>query len=480
MARPFPSNIVRKPGKIKIEKTSPSLFQVFFTPPQEAMSSKRQNPEDFTKLILFIDLEKQTLTFIPLRVWSVNSMQNRHYKLQTITVEINVDKDWEPVEDEIADILEMELPTVFISDYNYGLGFRKEYRHIVNMLEQMGAEHLYITNAGMTGFNKEKKQAIFKQGDLYMIKRRLDSVTDKARSVANDIKSKVVIELFSGLIRGDATIDGNASVRKEIADLMGSNDRFMTGRANKKEQKEAIEVITKNSEKILRDQPEQLTKLRNNIETVTLKELIKKFEGMLEKDLPESAWQKMFAANPFIINMTFGTPLVKIQDQAYIGGRKLDGSGEKIADFLCKNGSTNNATIVEIKTPGSKLISSRPYRGNLFSPSTELSSAINQVLDQIYLFEKNIAGIKEAARITDLETYSVAGVLIIGRSLLELDQIKSFELYRGNSKNIQVITFDELLSKLKLLLEFLSPDDSDDDASSFSGNDEGSDEDLPF
>ncbi|HUZ95538.1 MAG TPA: hypothetical protein VMU57_11550, partial [Edaphobacter sp.] len=37
-----------------------------------------------------------------------------------------------------------------------------------------------------------------------------------------------------------------------------------------------------------------------------------------------------------------------------------------------------------------------------------------------------------------------------------LDQQKSFELFRGNSKDITIVTFDELLAKLKQIHEFLA------------------------
>ena len=38
------------------------------------------------------------------------------------------------------------------------------------------------------------------------------------------------------------------------------------------------------------------------------------------------------------------------------------------------------------------------------------------------------------------------------------DQQKSFELYRRNSKDVEIVTFDELLSKLKELSTFLNPE----------------------
>jgi hypothetical protein len=57
-----------------------------------------------------------------------------------------------------------------------------------------------------------------------------------------------------------------------------------------------------------------------------------------------------------------------VQDQASIGGRKLSGSGEKIADFLVKNSLTNNTALFEIKTPQSKILNDKPYRAGVYTP----------------------------------------------------------------------------------------------------------------
>ena len=90
----------------------------------------------------------------------------------------------------------------------------------------------------------------------------------------------------------------------------------------------------------------------------------------------------MFQENPFILNLLFGYPIIKIQDQASVGGRKLSGKGDKVTDFLSKNVKTNNTAIVEIKKPHAKLLNATEYREGVFSPSSELSGSLNQTLDQ--------------------------------------------------------------------------------------------------
>jgi len=116
---------------------------------------------------------------------------------------------------------------------------------------------------------------------------------------------------------------------------------------------------------------------------------------------------------------------------------------------------TGNTAIIEIKTP-QELLTGRKYRDSIYAPSVALSGSLNQVLDQKDKLQKNIASIKEASRIYDIETYAVHCVLIIGKMPDDLDKQKSIEFFRRNSRDVEIITFDELLEKLKLLHCLLS------------------------
>jgi hypothetical protein len=89
---------------------------------------------------------------------------------------------------------------------------------------------------------------------------------------------------------------------------------------------------------------------------------------MPAKDLPEARWQELFNDNPFILNLAFEYPVIKIQDQAHVGGQKLSGSGETITDFLVKNGISNNAPLFEINAPGTPLLNKTAHRGQLYTP----------------------------------------------------------------------------------------------------------------
>lgn len=129
-------------------------------------------------------------------------------------------------------------------------------------------------------------------------------------------------------------------------------------------------------------------------------------------------------------------------------------------DYLIKNGVTNNLALIEIKKPSSTLLNKTAYRGSFYCASTELTGSVTQVLDQCYQLQQNIASIKNNNRIYDIEPYIVHCILIIGTMPSDEDERKSFEIYRRNSKNVQIITFDELLLKLKQLHGFLNDSDA--------------------
>ena len=220
--------------------------------------------------------------------------------------------------------------------------------------------------------------------------------------------------------------------------------------------------MTDHAKDIAEKHPNKLTKLQCDIEAATLEILIKRYKEMLNRNLPEKQWQQLFNNSQLILNLAFGYPVIKVQDQASVGGRKLSGSGEKIVDFLVKNSLTNNTAIIEIKTPNTTLVNSKPYRNSVHAPSKELSGSVNQALDQKYELQRNIANIKENSGIHNIESYSIHCCLIIGRIPDSKDQRKSFEIFRNNSKDVEIITFDELLKKLEDLHEFLISDETID------------------
>lgn len=116
-----------------------------------------------------------------------------------------------------------------------------------------------------------------------------------------------------------------------------------------------------------------------------------------------------------------------------------------------RNAITGNLAIFEIKRPDTKLVDGRPYRLALHRPSKELTGAVSQVLDQRHQLDQTLPVIKSSSREWSLESYAVRCCVIAGQVPADEDQKKSFELFRGNSRNVEVVTYDELLAKLEQL-----------------------------
>lgn len=176
----------------------------------------------------------------------------------------------------------------------------------------------------------------------------------------------------------------------------------------------------------------------------------------LDKD-DEEYWQKLFTENPNILFSIIPSVGQIICKKPYMGGKAINNTGGTISDFLFKCG-TRNVSIIEIKKPTTKLIEGQ-YRNEVFSPSNKLSSAIVQVRKQKDILTKEYYMRKESSEKQGikLDIYDPKIYLIIGNSQkLNESQLESFELFRNGLKDIEIITFNEVVDKLTLITENLS------------------------
>jgi hypothetical protein len=461
MALPYPSDSLQPEGLLEVEQISDHLYGGYFTPPENALPQYDKNPKRYRRRIAEVDTQLKIITIVPFKVWSLNPMSKRYFKLAEIVFELSgyderyLEGDWN-----FEGLLSIVIPEIFTQDINYGFGFKKHYTQIATILEKLDVKKLVITTKQKTNIDAVNHTATINRFDLDGFKRTVDTIIRRSQVLTTNLKRDALnVELFAALDNAHKVSRAPGKISKEeFVTLVGKTNRFVENGATSIERKEALTVIHKNANKIFEQQPQEFIKLKNDLELVNLEKLIEKFEELIAKKVGEAQWQILFQQNPFIINMAFGIPVVSVQGQASVGGRRLSGGGEKIADFLVKNSLSNNAAVVEIKTPATNLISAKAYRSSVHGPSQELSAAVSQVFDQVYLLQKEINSIKVNSKIYNIETYHVLGILIVGLTPNGADEQKSFEYFRANSKNVQIITFDELLEKLKSLYQFLLPD----------------------
>ena len=455
------------PGVLTIEPLSSDFVDVFYTPSRERIEYSgselsTEDSADYRVKLLEIDGRNGRLTMLPTRTTGRKDVflkpKYNQVKRITIAAQYYVAVDFYggfPANDEDVMALLEELPSCFVKDYDWGLGLRQDYRFIIQEIERLSpCTEVLITDQGTTRIDLS--------GDTFQISvehfeelrkaigRNIRQIQDRTHSINQEVTRNGLGEMLR-LPAGSGNSSRSRATRfsAEVA-LMSPIDK-----------ENAVRVVTENARSIAVSQPDELATLTQSIERVALETLIDDFEKLLRARAQEREWQSFLNEKPFVLSLAFGYPVINVQGQASVGGRKLSGMGDKVADFLVKNSLTNNCAIVEIKKPTTRLLNSNPSRNGVYTPSSDLVGAINQALDQKYQFDKQVAQFKENSQVYDIASYSVHCCLLVGYLPSGQDQLKSFELFRGNSKDVEIVTFDELLEKLKQFWNFLTSTDSE-------------------
>lgn len=210
-------------------------------------------------------------------------------------------------------------------------------------------------------------------------------------------------------------------------------------------------------------------------------EALTEFENSLaDDDLDESYWQKFFQNNQWIfgygLNYQFNTVLT---DQPNYGGTDFTGSGAQRGDFLLSTNAYAKFTyLVEIKKPTARLLIHNKsggifeYRNDVCLISHELSGGVAQIQANCKTWQKSALESQNDRKLRKSNIYTVQpkGILIIGntKELTTETSKETFELFRRNLFNPEIITFDELLERAKFIVasESISVDsapEEDDD-----------------
>ncbi|MBD0845111.1 hypothetical protein PB70LOC_01970 [Pectobacterium versatile] len=174
----------------------------------------------------------------------------------------------------------------------------------------------------------------------------------------------------------------------------------------------------------------------------------------------EIDWQRFFERNEWVFGYGLRYRYLSIlQREAHISHTDLNGSNDVITDFLMSD--SRFTKIVELKTPQTNLFINRQNRADSWRLSSELTDAVSQILAQKANWEIESQRDNYTAsgeRISE-ETYDAECILIIG-SLNAISgterekkiKRKTFELYRRNLKNIDIICYDELLERARFIV----------------------------
>lgn len=191
-------------------------------------------------------------------------------------------------------------------------------------------------------------------------------------------------------------------------------------------------------------------------------EIYKKENNITDERL-EILWQHFFSTNDWIFGYGLDYKFLGIlQREAHISNTDLSGKGGVIGDFLL--GCNKFTVLVEMKRPDTALFKNK-NRSNSWSLSNELIDSFSQILEQKASWqiqaESNASNnYNDSGEIIKQKTVDPKTILIIGNSdqyfgETKEQQIKakSFELFRRDSRNVEIITFDELFERAKFIVE---------------------------
>lgn len=191
---------------------------------------------------------------------------------------------------------------------------------------------------------------------------------------------------------------------------------------------------------------------------------LKEFEDNIgNNSLTEVYWQKFFSNNKWIfgygLNYVFLSP---ITDQPSYGGADISGKGGQRGDYLLhSNAAARYTLLVEIKRSTTPLLArndekTKYYRNGACLMDAELVGSIAQLQVNCKSWQKKALESNDIIKMynANIHTVQPKGILIIG-NLSELNseaEKVSFELFRRNIANPEIITYDELLERAKFIV----------------------------
>jgi len=186
-------------------------------------------------------------------------------------------------------------------------------------------------------------------------------------------------------------------------------------------------------------------------------------ENKITDTKPEKVWQHFFRNNEWIFGYGLDYRFLEIlQNEAHTANTDLAGRDGSISDSLL--GCSKFTVLVEIKRPDTPLFESSKNRANSWKLSDNLIESLSQILEQKASWQ--IKGevnannnFNDEGTLIQQKTLDPKSILIIGsdsqfEGIEKVKQIKlrTFELFRRDSRNIEILTYDELYERAKFIV----------------------------
>jgi hypothetical protein len=309
----------------------------------------------------------------------------------------------------------------------------------------------------------DKPEAPVRGVFVWQRKRESDQWEDITGELLRSLKAGegFALELRSGEV---STLVQGIEARKDIYEKYGiqpGQQDYFAGRDLPEVVRKILEEPNSELAEALRAlDPESLLSLGRSVDLSKLDALLAEWDAN-EDNNDEEFWQDLLTRNAWVFSQLTGSPVVLLQDKAYVGGKGISNIGGGMVDYLVANALTENVSLVEIKTPAAALVDAQYRSSGAYPPGKDVAGGVVQALGYRDTF---VSQIRELRRPSEtFQAYNPRCYLIVGTiaSLPEDENAKrSFELFRTAQSVVQILTFDEVRERLQGIRDVLMAGDS--------------------
>lgn len=217
-------------------------------------------------------------------------------------------------------------------------------------------------------------------------------------------------------------------------------------------------------ERLLRDVQPDLSQNEINL-LLGRRQGLEEFERKLaERSWSETNWQDFFERQSWVFGYGLDYRIMRVFDrEMVVGAGGTDNRDRPTVDYLMN--FTDYSVLVEIKRPDTPIFAQRRAgRSGTWRFSNEFMDAVSQVLEQkaewLLQAQTGQNQDKSGNRRFETRTRDPKAILVIGSSteisavgnLRDADVRRdTFELFRRDTRNLDIVTFDELLDRARFI-----------------------------
>lgn len=349
--------------------------------------------------------------------------RSKHGKITKITYKLPANLAFTlPLElDSATNLIESVFSDKLFQSVTLGLGLVKELNPIITSLFLLSdLDSLVILHEGT--LQKVGRAAEISESHLDEIRLTLNNFSQRLRSRLNGAKAGY---LYEALI---TKLDPRwiHQVYCPIERIIGNIEYVQKKQSARNRLDKALRLA------VLFD-PDELQYLQSRFELIALDEVIYKYVEMLNLNVPEESWKQFFSNEIIALQKLFWPTAFE---------QKSSERGCLVEDSALNDNRLifyRQKIVLVVKSPGTILMRCKSIEDfNDYAPSPDLIGAITELTRP---------GNPENMMSDD----NTSHVIVIGVSPETLEMRRDFDEYRLTCDGIKIMTFDEVLARLKLL-----------------------------